>query len=61
MPDEREQSEPVPSAPPAVINPEWLALEGQPHLVPLCCLPGQYNVITHPNVVQPKVEDPDAN
>lgn len=27
------------------INPEWEALEGKPHLVPLNCLPDQYKVI----------------
>lgn len=27
------------------INPEWQALEGKPHLVPLCCVPDQYKVI----------------
>lgn len=28
-----------------VINPEWEALEGKPHLVPLNCLPDRYKVI----------------
>lgn len=27
------------------INPEWEALEGKPHLVPLNCVPDQYKVI----------------
>lgn len=27
------------------INPEWQALEGKPHLVPVNCLPDQYKVI----------------
>ena len=27
------------------INPEWYALDGEPHLVPLCCVPDQYKVI----------------
>ena len=27
------------------INPEWQALEGKPHLVPVSCLPNQYKVI----------------
>jgi hypothetical protein len=27
------------------VNPEWEALEGKPHLVPLSCVPDQYKVI----------------
>lgn len=27
------------------INPEWEALEGKPHLVPITCVPDQYKVI----------------
>lgn len=30
------------------INPEWLALEGKPHLVPVCCLPDQFKSINIP-------------
>lgn len=34
----------------AAINPEWLALEGKPHLVPLCCLPDQFKPINIPEI-----------
>lgn len=44
------------------INPEWQALEGKTHLVPVNCLPDQYKVIkvgTVPTNPFPSKEDPD--
>lgn len=28
------------------LNPEWEALEGKPHLVPLNCVPAHYEILT---------------